>query len=766
MAIFNEALDLDSPTDRAAYLDRACAGDPALRARVEELLAVHSRAGSFLESPVVPTIDPVPRGPDECPGGLIGPYKLLEKIGEGGMGEVWMAEQRAPMQRKVALKIIKAGMDTRQVVARFEAERQALALMDHPNIAKILDAGATDSGRPYFVMELVKGTPITTYCDQRRLTLRERLELFVPICQAIQHAHQKGIIHRDLKPSNVLIAPYDGRPVPKVIDFGVAKAIGRRLTERTLYTGFGAVIGTLEYMSPEQAELNNQDIDTRSDIYALGVLLYELLTGTTPLSHERVTQAAFTEMLRVIREEEPPKPSTRLSDSKETLPAIAEQRHTEPARLPKLVQGELDWIVMKALEKDRNRRYETASSLARDIESYLHDEPVLACPPSAGYRVKKFLRRNKGPVTAVAVVLLALVGGIVGTTWGMFRAQQARREADARAAETQAVLGIVGNRGPDIIENKAEAVKVHEQILIFRRATLGPDHPDTLRSMHQVAYDYWALGRHADALALCDETLTLRTAKPGPDHPLTLISRELKAKVLFDSGRREEGLKDYEETLALFRAKLGPDSTYTLDAMRNLATNNYVAGRAADGLKLFKEMRELTTAKYGRDHPKTFESAMGVARCLVALGRGAEALPLIDECLARATGRVAQTALSEMALLRLRHYARAKDAAGCRATAEMAEKLNPTDATCLYHVACMRAVTAAVIRARDKTETAARSAAAEADRAMAWLNQAVAAGYNDVQDIKSDKDLDVLRDRKDFQRLLADLEASKPKDTK
>jgi serine/threonine protein kinase len=265
----------------------------------------------------------------EAPGASVGSYKLLQRIGEGGMGEVWMAEQCQPIQRKVALKIVKAGMDTRSVVARFEVERQALALMEHPNIAKVLDAGATDCGRPYFVMELVKGTPITTYSDQNRLTLRKRLELFLPVCQAIQHAHQKGVIHRDIKPSNVLIARYDGRPVPKMIDFGVAKAIGRRLTERTLYTGFGAVVGTLEYMSPEQAELNNQDIDTRSDIYALGVLLYELLTGTTPLPHERVTHAAFTEMLRAIREEEPPKPSTRLSDSKETLPAIAAQRQTD-----------------------------------------------------------------------------------------------------------------------------------------------------------------------------------------------------------------------------------------------------------------------------------------------------------------------------------------------------------------------------------------------------------------------------------------------------
>jgi WD40 repeat protein/serine/threonine protein kinase len=434
MAIFNEALEMDSPADRAAYLDRTCAGDPALRARVEELLAVHGRAGVFLESPLmVPMSDEVSRRPDECSGTLIGPYKLLERIGEGGMGEVWMAEQRQPMHRKAALKIIKAGMDTRQVVARFEAERQALALMDHPNIAKVFDAGATDSGRPYFVMELVKGTPITTYCDQHRLTLRQRLELFLPVCQAIQHAHQKGIIHRDIKPSNILIAPYDGRPVPKIIDFGVAKATGQRLTERTLYTGFGTVVGTLEYMSPEQAELNNQDIDTRTDIYALGVLLYELLTGTAPISHERVTHAAFLEMLRAVREEDPPKPSTRLSDSKDSLPAIAAQRHTEPARLPKLVRGELDWIVMKSLEKDRTRRYETASSLARDIERYLHDEPVQACPPSAWYRLRKFARRNKQIAVLGSLLIASLIAGTAVSLFFGLRANQAALRANQEA---------------------------------------------------------------------------------------------------------------------------------------------------------------------------------------------------------------------------------------------------------------------------------------------------------------------------------------------
>jgi WD40 repeat protein len=335
------------------------------------------------------------------------------------MGEVWMAEQAQPVQRKVALKLIKPGMDTKQVVARFEAERQALALMDHPNIARVFDGGTTEGepggrnpGRPYFVMELVKGVPITKYCDEHRLTPKERLELFAQACQAVQHAHQKGVIHRDLKPSNVLVAPYDGRPVVKVIDFGVAKAAGQRLTEKTLFTAFGAVVGTLEYMSPEQAELNNQDIDTRSDVYSLGVLLYELLTGTTPLTRDRLKLTAFTDMLRAVREEEPPKPSTRLAQSTETLPAVSAQRHMEPAKLTRLVRGELDWIVMKALEKDRARRYETANNFAHDIQRYLTDEPVQACPPTAGYRLRKFARRNKRALATAsllsAVVVLAV----------------------------------------------------------------------------------------------------------------------------------------------------------------------------------------------------------------------------------------------------------------------------------------------------------------------------------------------------------------------
>jgi len=373
----------------------------------------------------------------ESPGTVIGPYKLIEQIGEGGMGSVWMAQQTEPVKRLVAVKLIKAGMDSRQVIARFEAERQALALMDHANIARVLDAGTTGAGRPYFVMDLVKGVPITRYCDEHRLTPRQRLELFIPVCQAIQHAHQKGIIHRDLKPSNVLVAPYDGKPVVKVIDFGVAKAAGQQLTDRTLVTGFGAVVGTLEYMSPEQAELNNHDIDTRSDIYALGVLLYELLAGSPPFSRKELTQAGMLEMLRVIREQEPSKPSTKLSTA-EGLPTLAANRGTEPAKLTKLVRGELDWIVMKALEKDRGRRYETANGFAMDVQRYLADEPVLACPPSAGYRLRKFARRNKGRLAVAALVLFFLVALGSGAGWTI------RDRAERDRAVQEKVIAILG----------------------------------------------------------------------------------------------------------------------------------------------------------------------------------------------------------------------------------------------------------------------------------------------------------------------------------
>jgi eukaryotic-like serine/threonine-protein kinase len=373
---------------------------------------------------------PVSLPAGERAGARIGPYKLLQEIGEGGMGKVYMAEQVEPVRRRVALKIIKPGMDSAQVIARFEAERQALALMDHVNIAKVFDAGATENGRPYFIMELVNGVPITKYCDDAQLNPRERLELFIPVCQAIQHAHQKGIIHRDIKPSNVLVTLADGKPVAKIIDFGVAKATDQRLTERTMFTQYGSIIGTLEYMSPEQAEMSALGIDTRSDIYSLGVLLYELLTGTTPLERAKLREAGYAEILKRIREEEPPRPSTRLSESSEALPSISAHRKTEPARLTKLVKGELDWIVMKALEKDRTRRYETASGFARDIQRHLDGDSVEACPPSRAYRFQKFVGKHRAGLATTAAFVLLLIVSSVFSAYQAALANRSRLQAE------------------------------------------------------------------------------------------------------------------------------------------------------------------------------------------------------------------------------------------------------------------------------------------------------------------------------------------------
>ena len=496
--IFADALEKASAAERAACLAQACGNDAQLRQHVEALLQAHEKAGGFLEEPAAAlpgnTIV-VPTPLTEKPGDRIGHYKLLQQIGEGGCGVVYLAEQEQPIRRRVALKVIKLGMDTREVIARFEAERQALALMDHPNIAKVLDAGATDTGRPYFVMELVRGVKITDYCDQNNLSTEERLDLFVQICHAIQHAHQKGIIHRDIKPSNILVTVHDGKPLPKIIDFGIAKATsGQVLTDKTMFTAFEQFIGTPAYMSPEQAEMSTLDIDTRSDIYALGVLLYELLTGRTPLDQEELLAVGLSEMRRIIREKEPLRPSTRIS----TLEAadrttVAKRRHSEPPQLVHLVRGDLDWIVMKCLEKDRTRRYETANGLAHDVLCHLNNEPVLARPPSRLYRFQKMARRNKLAVTAAAAVSGALVLGAIVSIGQAVRATHAKREA--LTAQAQA---IVAQANETKLRQQAEA----EELTARQRAYASD------MNVAKLALDGNNLGRALDLL---------NRQRPGPD---------------------------------------------------------------------------------------------------------------------------------------------------------------------------------------------------------------------------------------------------------
>jgi serine/threonine protein kinase/Flp pilus assembly protein TadD len=698
---FLAAVDAAEGDARAALLDRECGADVELRQRVEALLRAHdhpdglSDPGSVLPEATGPH-RAAPRT-DEEPALAVGTvvagrYKILECLGEGGMGTIYVAEQTQPVRRKVALKLIKAGMDSRRVLARFEQERQALALMDHPNIAKVLDGGTTagepgcvSAGRPFFVMEYIKGVPLTAYCDAARLTIRQRLELFISVCQAVQHAHQKGIIHRDLKPSNVLVALYDGHPVPKVIDFGLAKAMHQPLTERTLYTAHELVLGTPLYMSPEQAELNNLDIDTRSDIYTLGVILYELLTGETPLERQRFKQAAWDEKLRLIRQEEPPKPSTRLSRSA-TLPAVAAQRQMEPVKLARLLRGELDWIVMKALDKDRNRRYETANGLARDIERYLAQEPVSAGPPTAGYRLRKFLRRNRGPVLAAAVLLLALVGGVVGTSWGLVEARRQRDAAEAahsqeaaqrreavaqkeraEGAEARATRerdkAVAEKRRADQEASVAKAVNEFLQKDLLGQADIGNQAGGGERNRNITVRElldraargiegkfrgqevteaairltlgeaYWALGEFAEAQRHLEQSLALRRQKLGADHPDTCESLNDLALVHWRRGLYDEAEPLYRQALEGWRARLGADDPQTLIGMNNLALLYKYRGRYEEAEALYKQVLDTRRTKLGADHPHTLGSMHNLATLYQNRGRYDEAEPLLRQAL-------------------------------------------------------------------------------------------------------------------------------------
>ena len=617
------------PEVRESYLERECAGDRALRDRLVALLKAHDRAGHVIHRPV--NGDPEQTAGygsmREQPGTIIaGRFKLLEEIGQGGMGTVWAAEQTAPVRRKVALKLIKAGMDSRSVLARFEAERQALALMDHPNIAKVLDGGLTESGRPYFVMEYVKGVPITEYCDATRLRVEERLNLFVHVCSALQHAHQKGIIHRDLKPSNILVAPYDDKPVPKVIDFGLAKAMHQSLTEKTLYTAHETVLGTPLYMSPEQAQLNNLDVDTRADIYSLGVLLYELLTGTTPIERQRFKEAAWDEIRRMIREEEPPAPSTRLSTT-DTLPSLATFRHTEPAKLKKLVRGELDWIVMKALEKDRTRRYETANGLARDIQRYLDDEVVEARPPSTGYRIGKFVRRHKAQVIAAGLVMLALLAGVVGTTWGLIREARAKTrlaESLDREQEANAELSAANVKVKARYDLAVDAIQtfhtgVSEDFLLKEEKF-----KDLRNRLLKSASDFYSklsalLGKETDVAS--------RRALADSNFELAELTRKV--------GLQEAALAAHRAVLAVreaLAAEPSADTATKVDVGRSLTAVAYLlntTGKSEEALAVYRRSESLL-AGLSEAHPAVRAALAAcrtrMARLLLYAGKSAEAL--------------------------------------------------------------------------------------------------------------------------------------------
>jgi serine/threonine protein kinase len=621
------------------------------------------------------------RPPSEGPGSRIGPYTLVAPLGEGGMGSVFRAEQTSPVRRQVAVKIIKAGMDTEAVISRFEAERQALALMDHPNIARVLDAGATDSGRPFFVMELVEGPPITRYCDARRLDTRRRLELFIPLCQAIQHAHQKGIVHRDIKPSNVLVSEVDGRPVPKVIDFGIAKAIEQPLLERSQFTQVGAVVGTPEYMSPEQAGPGGQDVDTRADVYALGVLLYELLTGSTPLDRATLRGAAFEEILRRIREDEPPPPSRRLGRRAEVAggpagrPAapealtIAALRDTEPGRLTRQLRGDLDWVVMRCLEKDRGRRYESASALARDIERHLSDEPVEAGPPSASYRLVKLIRRNKTRTAAAGLLSLSLIGGIVGTTSGMREAnrqaliaraelaakEEARRaealergKAERRLAQVERGIGLLRSIFRELNPmNEEKGSDLRLQLAGRLEALAATIEGDALADEDLVAEMQSTLGASLEQLGYPDRATTLgekalATLETlyGTDDPRTFGVRGNLLTALVDVGRVEEAIALGERLLRQREDALGPDDEDTLTVRNNLGLAYSAAGRREDAVRMYEASLAPLERRLGSDHLETLRLKGNLANEYGQLQRIDRAIPLLEELLRNKSERL------------------------------------------------------------------------------------------------------------------------------
>jgi serine/threonine protein kinase/tetratricopeptide (TPR) repeat protein len=692
--IFADALEKANAAERAAYLAKACGDDVQLRQQVEALLQAHEKAGGFLEDPAaaLPGKTIFLSTPlTEKPGDRIGHYKLLQQIGEGGCGLVYMAEQEQPIRRRVALKVIKLGMDTKQVIARFEAERQALALMDHPNIAKVLDAGATGTGRPYFVMELVKGIPITRYCDEYSLSTQARLGLFAQVCQAIQHAHQKGIIHRDIKPSNILVADNDGVPVPKIIDFGIAKATtDQRLTDKTLFTAFEQFIGTPAYMSPEQAKLSGLDIDTRSDIYSLGVLLYELLTGNAPFEAKRLIEAGLDEIRRIIREEEPPRPSTRLHTlGAEEQTTVAKHRQSDPPKLVHLIRGDLDWIVMKCLEKDRGRRYETANGLADDIVRHLNDEPVVARPPGRAYRLQKMVRRNKLVFVAGAAVTAALLIGLVLSMMFFFKEREARQraveaeqKAQAEASKSQQVAKFLKDMlqgvGPsvalgrdttmlrEILDKTAQrlnkdlagqpeveadlrttlgwvyldlgdylkAETFHRDALALRRNLRGDNRGEVAESLRGLGLALWIQGKLSEAETAQRESLAIRRTLFGDDNLDTANSLNDLAVVLASQGKSIEAESMVREALSTKRRLLRqPDVSvaYSLNLLGFILADQ---GRLIEAENVLRETLALRRKLLGTKHPDVAFSLAALGAVLAKEEKLAEAESLLYESVA------------------------------------------------------------------------------------------------------------------------------------
>jgi len=649
--LYDRAIELP-PAARRAFVTNACGSDGELRERVLAMLAAGERDS------LAPTSDSsrsaaslaegadAPQGEAERPGSRIGAYRLLQQIGEGGFGAVFLAEQEEPVVRRVALKIIKLGMDTHQVVARFEQERQALAMMDHPNIARVIDAGATATGRPFFVMDLVTGLPIVEYCDKAKLTIAQRLDLFVQVCGAVQHAHGKGIIHRDIKPSNILVATQDGRPIAKVIDFGIAKATSQKLTDKTLLTEDRQVIGTLQYMSPEQAE-GWLDIDTRADVWSLGVVLYELLAGSTPFDRRMLQKASHADVQRMIREVEPQKPSTRIGASGTDLPTIADRRRTEPHRLGGLVRGELDWIVMKALEKDRTRRYETANGLANDVRRHLVGEAVHAAPPSTAYRVRTFLRRNRALAGGVVAVTAALLVGAIGFAWQARIAQKERddallarqEQAELRAkAEQLAAAESEQRRLAEQNERKAEAISG------FLVEMLG-------------AANLKALGREAKVADVLDRAADhIETAFQG--QPATVASvRAILGRTYLSLGLLDDAQVHLQASLESRRQEYGERSVEFAFAKQELSAWQSQKGDFAAAAAGFREALEILRGVVGNDDARTVGFQVDYANALVRLDREAEAEPLMREALAaltRISGRDAdktQIAMNSLAVL-------------------------------------------------------------------------------------------------------------------